>query len=87
MNLETMLYWHNDLREFCEDIASKNNGELMGEYAWLRHAMQARDITLTATPNGIQCYGTCWTTKTMDHEWFDFIIPLDLIPEELRSPR
>jgi hypothetical protein len=74
MNLEEIIDGYNILRDRCLAIAKKSPA-LLGEYAWLRYAISDGDITLGFTEDGINCYGNTYTTQTMDHEWFDFLIP------------
>jgi riboflavin synthase alpha subunit len=66
---------YNELRRLCHDLARRNNGELMGSDAWLRHALCESDITLADAGDSINCSGSTYTMQTMDHEWFDFDIP------------
>lgn len=76
MKYEEMIDGYNELREECLGLAKMDNGKLLGEYAWLRFAILDSDIILAFTGYGIQCYGSAYTTQTMDHEYFDFTIPL-----------
>jgi hypothetical protein len=76
MDLEEIIAGYNDLREKCLEIAKRNNGALMGSDAWLRFAITESDITLGFTSIGIECYGSAYTSQTMDNESFSFIIPL-----------
>lgn len=75
MNLEEIINGYNELRDKCVRLAKENKGELMGEFAWLRGALSDGDITLGYYPDGICCYGSTYTTQTMESEWFSFTIP------------
>lgn len=76
MKYEEMIDGYNELREKCLEIAKRDNGRLMDSDAWLRFAIMESDITLAFTGYGIECYGSAYTTQTMDHEHFSFTIPL-----------
>jgi hypothetical protein len=75
MNLQEIIDEFNRVREQCYHLARENNGARMGEYAWLRNALDDTDIRMDWTPQGVNCYGYAYTTQTMDNEWFDFTIP------------
>lgn len=73
--IQEVIDTYNRLRENCVLLAKRENGKLMGEYAWLSAALTDNDIRLDWTTGGINCYGSVYTVQTMDHEWFDFTIP------------
>lgn len=85
MFIGELLELHSDLRRYCYDLARRNNGELMGDYAWLCYALGEPDITISASEEGINCTGFTHTVQTMDTEWFDFIIPWERIPDEFKG--
>jgi hypothetical protein len=70
---------YDDLRSKCYALARKNDGELMGEDAWLRNAMSDTDITLEWRNDGMHCRGLAYTSQTWDHEPFAFTIPWERI--------
>ncbi|QIN94141.1 hypothetical protein PP459_gp092 [Streptomyces phage Wakanda] len=75
MNYEEIIEGYNSLREKCLELAKKNPA-LFGEDAWLRGAIQEEDITLDFIEGvGVECHGLAYTTQTMDHEVFCFVIP------------
>lgn len=76
---ERVIELHNELREKCCKLAKANDGELMGEHAWLSAALGEDDITLEWTTDGIRCYRSTFTSQTWDNEWFAFTIPHDLL--------
>jgi hypothetical protein len=82
MNYEDMIDGYNDLRDKCLEIALKNNAELMGEFAWLRFAITADDITLGFIHDEVVCYGSTYTNQTMAHEYFEFRLPPSIIEGE-----
>lgn len=82
MKYEEMINGYNELREKCLELAKKDNGKLMEGYSWLRFALLDTDITLSFTGYGIECYGSAYTTQTMDHEYFCFTIPLSELEEK-----
>ena len=67
---------YNSMRERASDLA-KADPSLMGDYAWLASAMSTTDITITASKDGLNCWGYAYTVQTMDSEWFDFTIPYE----------
>jgi hypothetical protein len=73
---EKMIEGYNELREKCLELAKQDNGRLMEGHSWLRFAILDTDITLSFTERGIECYGSAYTTQTMDYEYFCFTIPL-----------
>jgi hypothetical protein len=76
MSLEEIIEGYNSLREKCLELAKRDSGALMGQDAWLRWAIQEQDITLDFIEGvGIECHGLAYTTQTMDHEVFCFVIP------------
>lgn len=79
--MEEIIEAYNSLRERCCKLAKADRGELMGKDAWLRHALSERDITLAWTTDGIQCWGSTYTSQTLESEWFDFIIPHERLLE------
>ena len=83
MNAFNMLEWHSELQDFCYDLARRNNGELMGDDAWLRNAITASDFNMYVAGESICCWGSCRSSQTMDTEFFDFNIPFDQIPDYL----
>ncbi|WNN94716.1 hypothetical protein SEA_PHREDRICK_152 [Streptomyces phage Phredrick] len=80
LDYEKVIDGYNDLRETCLVIA-KLNDELMGPDRWLKFAIQDSDITLMFTERGIVCYGSAYTTQTMDNEHFSFMIPFEYLEE------
>lgn len=78
MNYEEMIDGYNELREQCLMIA-KNNPEVFDEGAWLRNAIVDSDITLDYSSQGIHCRGNAYTTQTMSSEYFQFIVPLEML--------
>ena len=76
MNYEQIIDGYNELRENCLMIA-KNNPELFDEGAWFKNAIIDSDITLHYSEEGVHCYGSAFTTKTMSSEHFQFMIPFE----------
>lgn len=76
MSYEEVIDEYNDLREKCYELARMNDGELMGSSSWLRGVILESEINLDYSQEGIHCHGHTYTSQTMDHEYFDFIIPL-----------
>lgn len=79
MDYEEIIEGYNDLREKCLKLAKANNGALMGSDAWLQGAIMESDITLDYSDNGIHCNGSTYTTQTMCHEHFGFVIPFNVL--------
>ena len=65
---------YNELRYTIEKM-TRADPTIMGRDAWLVHAMQASDMILGDTDTMIAIHGSTYTTQTMDHEWFEFMIP------------
>jgi len=80
MDYEKLIDGYNSLRETCLVIA-KLNDELMGSDRWLKFAIMDSDINLEFAGDGIVCYGSAYTTQTMDNEHFSFTIPFEYIEE------
>lgn len=76
MDYEKIIEEYEALRGRCYKLARENDGKRMGEYAWLRFAMQEEEINMQRVLGGIECYGSTYTTQTMDFESFDFFVPL-----------
>ena len=82
MNYEEIIDGYNDLRDKCYALARKDGGKLMGSDKWLRSALCESDMTLSFTSGGIDCYGSTYTTQTMSHESFFFMIPFSELEGE-----
>ena len=65
---------YTELRYTIEKM-TRADPTIMGRDAWLVHAMQASDMILGDTDTMIAIHGSTYTTQTMDHEWFEFMIP------------
>lgn len=76
MEYERLIEGYEILQRKCYKAAMKDNGRLMGEDAWLRHALQEFEIRMMFTPGGINCYGSTYTTQTVSEESFSFVIPM-----------
>lgn len=74
---------HNRIREACYRLARSNPEGVLKDDAWLRNALQENDITLSDAGNQIQCYGSCYTSQTWDHEHFDFYVDKSDVALEL----
>jgi len=82
MDYEQMIDGYNELREKCLELAKANNGALMDEGAWFKSAIMESDVTLDYSENGIHGHGNAYTTQTMGHEYFSFVIPYELLEEK-----
>ena len=80
LNYEEVINGYNDLRERCLKLA-KDSKDILGEYSWLRGAITESDITLYFYDDRIECNGVTYTSQTMDHEFFTFLIPISMIEE------
>lgn len=76
---QAALDYVDDLRERCYTLARLNDGELMGDDAWLRFAFSESDMNLYLDGAGITCSGSCFSSQSQDTEWFNFTIPFSAI--------
>lgn len=74
-DLDNLIEAYQELREKCYRAARANDGELMGDDAWLRFAMSESDLELAAGPEGISVWGSCHSAQTNGHEHFNFFLP------------
>jgi hypothetical protein len=75
MDLEQIIEEYNILRIRALQLA-KEKPELLGEFAWLRNAIQDEEVTLHFLDDNIALSGHTFTTQTMSSEWFWFEVPL-----------
>lgn len=66
---------YNELRDTISLMCDANPELIMGNDAWLVHAMSQSDMTLYDHQDFIGVSGTTYTSQTMGHEWFEFMIP------------
>lgn len=78
---DSIIESYENLRDKCYNLARQNDGALMGNDAWLRHALNDTDMRLTASADGIECSGYTFTSQTSYSEPFDFTIPYDLLED------
>lgn len=81
MNYEEIINGYNDLREKCLKLAKENPKEILDTGYWLRNAISESDITLYFYEDFVECSGSTYTNQTMDHEYFNFRIPMDVLKE------
>ncbi len=65
------------LRACCFRYARADNGANLGDYRWLRNAISEYDIHMDATPDGIKCSGSSWSSQTCGPEDFEFTVPYE----------
>lgn len=84
MTLEKTIEQYNDLRRWALSYIRRNTEHFVdGE--WFKSAINDSDITLSFETDTISGFGHAYTMQTMDNEWFEFRIPLDLIPADLKD--
>lgn len=73
-NLNFIVEAYDELRSRVYKAIQANH-RLMGSDAWLRHAIEERELHLSIGPAGISVRGSTFTCQTQSNEWFDFPIP------------
>lgn len=84
MDYESIIDGYDKIREQCYKIV-KSDLSILGDFNWLRAAIQEEDIQLSILGGDIQCSGYCYTTQTMSSEYFYFIVPVKRIEENLNA--
>lgn len=78
--LEAVTEAYNDLADKIEKLVDEHPQELLGDNASLwQHIIHAPDMTLTATPNGIDVRGGSNSAQTCDYEFYDFTVPYAML--------
>jgi hypothetical protein len=75
MSYENLIEEYEALRSKCYKAIKNGDKALLGGDYWLRAAIQEEDIQMVASYNGIECYGSAYTTQSMSNEHFDCVIP------------
>jgi hypothetical protein len=74
MDIEKTIDDYITLRERCYEIMKANPKEVLGQHLWLQHVIYSGDLNLSYTIDGINCWGSTFTSQTQDNEFFEFTI-------------
>lgn len=65
------------LRKRVYAALQANGGFALGPDAWLRNAIDEDQVQFTATSEGIDFYGTCYSMQTQSSEFFSGFLAYD----------
>jgi hypothetical protein len=81
---ETISSYEN-LQAAARRVAKSDPERFLGKDAWLLPLIGPFDLTLEVLPGGLQCSGSTWSNRTQSNEFYEFIVPLDLLAAEARG--